>query len=112
MAISASFMMQEPIVSEKEKDAIRQQLPQGLAFADNPSRTAIAMAVASIAHWDFPDLWPNLLQDLLTALARKDEIHRVSGVLTCVHMIAEEVEEDHVIQVYSFTPVPARRNSS
>lgn len=99
MAISATFMMQEPIVSEKEKDAIRQQLPQGLAFADNPSRTAIAMAVASIAHWDFPDLWPNLLQDLLTALARKDEIHRVSGALTCVHMIAEEVEEDHIIQV-------------
>ena len=61
----------QPVVSDNEKSVIRTHLPQGLADPLPKLRTGVSMAVAAIAKWDLPDVWPELLSLLMTAVTTK-----------------------------------------
>lgn len=87
-------------MSDQEKDTIRQSIAQGLAAQDTKLRTAVAMSISSIAKWDYPSDWPALLPGLLRAIGSQDSLHLVSGALSCLAMFADDLDEDHIIQVH------------
>lgn len=60
-------------ISKEEKNMIKQALPSGLADSHSQLRTAIAMVIASIAQWDWPNEWPNLIQDLSKCLQSQNQ---------------------------------------
>jgi len=47
-------------------------------------RVSVAYAVSAIAHWDWPEAWPELFDILMEALASgsPDAIHGAMRVLT------------------------------
>ena len=49
-------------------------------------RSSVAYAVSAIAHWDWPEQWPELFQILMEALTSGDAIavHGAMRVLTGV----------------------------
>ena len=61
-----------PVLSDNEKAAIRNHLPQGLTDPQPKLRTGVSMAIAAIAKWDLPDAWPELLNSLMTAVTTKE----------------------------------------
>eukprot|EP00878_Enallax_costatus_P044724 GHUV01053448.1.p1 GENE.GHUV01053448.1~~GHUV01053448.1.p1 ORF type:complete len:172 (+),score=46.18 GHUV01053448.1:247-762(+) len=64
---------QPPETNEQDKQQIRQALPAGLADADSKIRTAVGMAIAAIANWDWPQAWPGLMDYLVNSIKdRKD----------------------------------------
>jgi len=73
---------------------IRRLLPVGLREPVRRVRVSVAYAVSAIAHWDWPEAWPELFNVLMEALASgsPDAIHgamrvltgkQTDGVLTC-----------------------------
>ena len=46
-----------------------------------------------------PAAWPALLPGLLRAISSQDNLPLVSGSLSCLSMFADELDEDHIIQV-------------
>lgn len=59
------------------KIVIRELLPNGLRESISKVRSSVAYAVSAIAHWDWPDAWPQLFNLLMEML--------VSGDLNAVH---------------------------
>ena len=51
---------------------IKQILPYGLADVTSKMRTSVAYVIASIAYWDWPELWPDLLDILIGSLGTQD----------------------------------------
>eukprot|EP00803_Ostreobium_quekettii_P005580 evm.model.scf_261EXC.5 EVM.evm.TU.scf_261EXC.5 scf_261EXC:60540-71115(+) len=51
------------------------------------------MAVASIASWDWPENWPNLLEVLVGAIKERKDPDLVQGALRCLSMFAGEIDE-------------------
>lgn len=72
-----------PEVPEADKAAMKAALPRGLADANSKVRTAVAMAVASIAQWEWPDRWPGLIEQLTAALGSPD-LNLVRGSIRCL----------------------------
>lgn len=56
---------------------IRELLPNGLRESISKVRSSVAYAVSAIAHWDWPEAWPQLFSLLMGML--------VSGDLNAVH---------------------------
>lgn len=62
-----------PETIEQDKQQIRQALPAALMESDSKIRTAIGMAIAAIANWDWPQAWPGLMDFLVNSIKdRKD----------------------------------------
>ena len=80
---SSDTDFQPPEISEQDKQQIKGLLPRGLNDSNSKIRTAIAMAIASIAHWEWPDKWPSLIQDLTAALNSPD-VNLVKGCIRCL----------------------------
>ncbi|KAK9806782.1 hypothetical protein WJX72_002643 [[Myrmecia] bisecta] len=89
----------EPLVSDPEKDAIRNMLPSGLADPMGKIRTAVGMAVAGIAKWDVPGAWPSLLGDLIRAIGERKDANLVHGAVRCLSLFADELGDEQVFQV-------------
>ena len=55
------------------------------------------MCIATIAHWDWPEKWPNLVGELVKCLSSKN-MALVEGVVCCLEMIAsgENLTSDHI----------------
>uniref|UniRef100_UPI00358E2BF2 importin-9 isoform X2 n=2 Tax=Myxine glutinosa TaxID=7769 RepID=UPI00358E2BF2 len=73
-----------PETTEAAKAAIRQLIPAGLRESLSKVRSSVAYAVSAVAHWDWPDAWPQLfglLMDLLTG-GDVDGVHGAMRVLT------------------------------
>ena len=92
--------MQAPAVNDSEKASIRNELPKGLADPDSKTRTAVAMAVATIATTDVPQEWPSLIQDIVGAISSRANPLLVSGSLSCLSMFVEELDEEPLVQVW------------
>jgi len=58
----------EPEATPKAKAAIRAMLPIGLKESISKVRSSVAYCISAIAHWDWPDQWPELFEILTTAL--------------------------------------------
>jgi hypothetical protein len=92
-------LLQEPVASETEKQHVRQALPAGLADPDRKIRTAVAMAVATMAKTDVPEEWPSLLPDLVGAVNSKQNAPLVAGSVRCLSMFVDELDEEQMVQV-------------
>ena len=85
-----------PQTSDEEKAAVRELLPAGLADPTPKIRTAIAMAVASVAAWDWPHQWPTLTTVLIGAVREGRSEASVLGALRCLAMICRDLDEAQV----------------
>lgn len=82
-----------PVVSADEKDIIRRML---LLTLDDPHRkicTAIGMAVASIAVYDWPELWPDLLPFLLNLINSQTNLNGVHGAMKCLVLLSADLDD-------------------
>lgn len=59
--------------SREDKAQIRNALPSGLRDPDSKIRTAIAMAIAAVANWDWPQDWPGLLENIVGSIKKRDD---------------------------------------
>jgi hypothetical protein len=63
-----------PVTTDDEKRYIKERLPAGLSEPNSKVRTAVALGIATIARWDYPDDWPGLLEHLVNSIkAGQDE---------------------------------------
>lgn len=71
------FLLQAKIV-------IRELLPSGLRESISKVRSSVAYAVSAIAHWDWPEAWPQLFSLLMGMLVSGDldAVHGAMRVLT------------------------------
>lgn len=67
----------------QSKAEIRKILPLGLNESISKVRSSVAYAVSAIAHWDWPEAWPDLFQILMHALTSGDTnaVHGAMRVL-------------------------------
>lgn len=65
------------LLPPQAKIVIRELLPNGLRESISKVRSSVAYAVSAIAHWDWPEAWPQLFNLLMEML--------VSGDLNAVH---------------------------
>ncbi|KAK2375954.1 ARM repeat superfamily protein [Trifolium repens] len=82
-----------PVVSVDEKDIIRSML---LLTLDDPHRkicTAIGMAVASIAAYDWPELWSDLLPFLLNLINNQANLNGVHGAMKCLVLLSADLDD-------------------
>ena len=63
---------QAPETPAGAKAEIRTLLPAGLTQEASKVRSSVAYAIAAIAHWDFPEQWPDLFNILM-------EVRRLGG---------------------------------
>jgi hypothetical protein len=63
-----SEKFQEPEVDASIKQRVKQLLPLGLSDESSKIRTTVAHSTAKIASWDWPEMWPELFEILLSAL--------------------------------------------
>ena len=90
----------EPAPSENEKAAVRAVLTNGLSDETPRIRTAVSMVIASIAAFDWPDAWPNLMSELVRPLedaarspvADPAAAATVAGVLRCLELCSSELQ--------------------
>ncbi|KAK5776797.1 uncharacterized protein LOC108479424 [Gossypium arboreum] len=84
---------QPPAVSSDEKAVIRGLL---LSTLDDPNRklcTAISMAVAAIAVYDWPESWPDLLPFLLKLIGDQTSMNGVHGGLRCLALLSGDLDD-------------------
>ncbi|KAB1999692.1 hypothetical protein ES319_D12G178600v1 [Gossypium barbadense] len=84
---------QSPAVSSDEKAVIRGLL---LSTLDDPNRklcTAISMAIAAIAVYDWPESWPDLLPFLLKLIGDQTSMNGVHGGLRCLALLSGDLDD-------------------
>ena len=101
----------EIVICEEEKAAVRAALPSGLTDPSTRIRTALSMAIASIAECDWPERWPSLMRELIAPLqastaesaggrgaaaASSTPSAAVAGSLRCLELCAAELQEEHI----------------
>ncbi|TFK26759.1 ARM repeat-containing protein [Coprinopsis marcescibilis] len=81
------------------KDQIRQVLFHGLSDPNRKIRSLCAHALSSIAKCDWPDEYPDLLQNLITLISTgsPDAVHGAMQVFT--EFIRSELTEDQILPV-------------
>ncbi|XP_078437872.1 ARM repeat superfamily protein isoform X1 [Wolffia australiana] len=85
-----------PVVSSGEKESIRELLLFSLDDHHGKLRTAVAMAVASIAHYDWPEDWPDLIPHLLRLLSDQSTISGVGGALRALALLSDDLDDSMV----------------
>ncbi|XP_006822545.1 importin-9 [Saccoglossus kowalevskii] len=87
-----------PETSDTAKMAIRSMLPAGLRETISKVRTSVAYAISAIAHWDWPDAWPQLFGELMGALTSGDS-NAVHGAMRVLTEFSREVTDMQMPQV-------------
>ena len=75
-----------------------QVLPMGLKESISKVRASVAYALSSIAHWDWPEEWPELFDILMACLKSGDE-HAVHGAMRVLTEFSRDLTDVHVSQV-------------
>uniref|UniRef100_A0AAR2LE53 Importin N-terminal domain-containing protein n=1 Tax=Pygocentrus nattereri TaxID=42514 RepID=A0AAR2LE53_PYGNA len=81
-----------PETTERAKAAIRELLPGGLREAISKVRSSVAYAVSAIAHWDWPEAWPQLFTLLMDMLVSGD-VNAVHGAMRVLTEFTREVTD-------------------
>lgn len=91
---SEKFIGPEP--HEQTKSIVRGLLLSGLGDASPKIRNAIAYCVSKVAHTDWPETWPNLLDELLVNLKSGDgnRVHGAMRVLT--EFVRDDLSDQHL----------------
>ncbi|XP_071960511.1 importin-9-like [Antedon mediterranea] len=73
-----------PEPTEPAKTEIRRMLLPGLQESISKVRSSIAYAISAIAHWDWPEAWPHLFEQLMHLITSGDAnaVHGAMRVLT------------------------------
>lgn len=82
-----------PAVSSEEKEVIRKLLLSSLDDTHRKICTAISMAVASIAAYDWPEDWPDLLPFLLKLITDQSNMNGVHGGLRCLALLSADLDD-------------------
>ncbi|XP_021944013.1 importin-9 [Folsomia candida] len=93
-SITEKFVAPEP--SEQAKAILRSNLPIGLTYSESKIRNSIAAIISTIAHWDWPEQWPNLFEVLLQYLHNEKS---VAGAMRVLTEFVKELTEEHLLQV-------------
>ncbi|CAL1541790.1 unnamed protein product [Lymnaea stagnalis] len=90
-----------PETTDAAKAHIRQLLPQGLSESISKVRSSIAYAVSAIAHWDWPDVWPELFPLLMQALTsgQPNAVHGAMRVLSEFCQDITDTQMGHVAPI-------------
>lgn len=100
-----SEKFKEPEVRDEVKQQIKMRLPVGLADPSSKIRLIVAYSVATIAQWDWPELWPELLNILMSYLNGSGspnnaiDLNAVHGSLEALTEIVQEVTDIQMPQV-------------
>jgi len=73
---------------------LRQNIPNGLQITSRPIRSLLSAALANIASWDWPEVWPELIPNLLQALD-SDNVNTVDGALRTLREFSSDVTDTH-----------------
>ena len=75
---------------------IKSRITHGLKETSSKSRIATAYVISKIAHYDWPEAWPSLFDELMECLNSNhlDAVHGASRVL--VEFIREDVSDEQV----------------
>lgn len=89
---SQSEKFRLPETTDQAKAAIRELLPNGLRESISKVRSSVAYAVSAIAHWDWPEAWPQLFTLLMEMLVSGD-INAVHGAMRVLTEFTREVAD-------------------
>ncbi|KAI5093529.1 importin-9, partial [Silurus meridionalis] len=81
-----------PETTERAKAVIRELLPGGLRESISKVRSSVAYAVSAIAHWDWPEAWPQLFSLLMEMLVSGD-VNAVHGAMRVLTEFTREVTD-------------------
>lgn len=81
------------LLPPQAKVVIRELLPNGLRESISKVRSSVAYAVSAIAHWDWPEAWPQLFNLLMEMLVSGDlnAVHGAMRVLTGTSGLGSQV---------------------
>ncbi|CAK7326471.1 unnamed protein product [Dovyalis caffra] len=82
-----------PVVATEEKEAIRRLLLPSLDDSHRKICTAISMAIASIAVYDWPENWHDLLPFLLKLISDQTNVSGVHGALRCLALLSGDLDD-------------------
>lgn len=82
-----------PAVATEEKEVIRILLLPSLDDSHRKICTAISMAIASIAVYDWPENWPDLLPFLLKLINDRTNVSGVHGALRCLALLSGDLDD-------------------
>ncbi|KAL4185570.1 hypothetical protein AMTRI_Chr10g6660 [Amborella trichopoda] len=83
----------QPVVSPAEKALIRNLLPLALDDPHGKICVAVGMAVASIAQYDWPEQWPELMPFLLKLISDQTNMNGVRGSLRCLVVLSGDLDD-------------------
>uniref|UniRef100_A0AAY4EW79 Importin N-terminal domain-containing protein n=1 Tax=Denticeps clupeoides TaxID=299321 RepID=A0AAY4EW79_9TELE len=89
---SQSEKFRPPETTDRAKAAIRELLPGGLRESISKVRSSVAYAVSAIAHWDWPEAWPQLFTLLMDMLVSGD-VNAVHGAMRVLTEFTREVTD-------------------
>uniref|UniRef100_A0A8C6T1T1 Importin 9 n=1 Tax=Neogobius melanostomus TaxID=47308 RepID=A0A8C6T1T1_9GOBI len=89
---SQSEKFRPPETSDQAKAAIRELLPGGLRESISKVRSSVAYAVSAIAHWDWPEAWPQLFTLLMEMLV-SGNVNAVHGAMRVLTEFTREVTD-------------------
>uniref|UniRef100_A0A452RGN8 Importin N-terminal domain-containing protein n=1 Tax=Ursus americanus TaxID=9643 RepID=A0A452RGN8_URSAM len=81
-----------PETTERAKIVIRELLPNGLRESISKVRSSVAYAVSAIAHWDWPEAWPQLFS-LLMEMLMSGDLNAVHGAMRVLTEFTREVTD-------------------
>ncbi|KAM2330241.1 hypothetical protein ACFX1X_021099 [Malus domestica] len=84
---------EHPAVSSDEKVVVRRLLLLSLDDSHRKICTAVSMAVASIAAYDWPEDWPDLLPYLLKLISDHNNMNGVHGALRCLALLSVDLDD-------------------
>ncbi|KAG2706798.1 hypothetical protein I3760_05G118900 [Carya illinoinensis] len=87
---------EHPAVSSDEKAVIRRLLLFSLDDSHKKICTAISMAVASIAVYEWPENWPDLLPFVLKLISDQTNMNGVHGALRCFALLSGDLDDKMV----------------
>lgn len=90
-----------PVVTAQAKTTIRNMLPHGLRESISKVRSSVAFTISAIAHWDWPEQWPELFDLLMAALKEPNEF----AVQGSVRVLKEFVRDLTDAQIPNVAPV-------
>ncbi|XP_047964130.1 importin-9 [Salvia hispanica] len=90
---------ENPAVASNEKASIRGLL---LSSLDDPNKkicTAVSVAVSTIAQYDWPDDWPELVPFLLSLISDQTKLNAVHGALRCLALLTSDMDDKMVPKI-------------
>lgn len=106
-----SEKFQDPEIDPTIKQRVRQIIPIGLSDENSKIRTTSAYSISKIASWDWPELWPELFEILLSALngstfgANNQQKFNLNSVHGSLETLVELVPDITDLQMPQVAPV-------